>query len=81
MSNKIVEFAETAGFSVRSNQEICSPYVEDSDLTGLLTEYTKNVVTECIKLLLEEGNEKSTDAIWDLGEKFDVDVDAILDEI
>lgn len=43
--------------------------------------FAELIVKECLKLLvIGEGNEKTSDAIWDL-EKLGVDVGLLLDEI
>lgn len=39
------------------------------------------VVLDCVKILCEEGNEKSSDAIWALGEEFGVDINETLDNL
>lgn len=48
------------------------PYTE---ISGALEKFAELIVAECVKVLVTgEGNEQTSDAIWDLEEVFGVDI-------
>lgn len=61
MDNKtLIEIAHKSGFSIRNN-EIFSPYYEDSEINDLLEAFMVNIVRECADI----AQNHSTHA-WDL---------------
>lgn len=74
MNNQVRELAEQAGIW-RQHYDVGLESPQG------LEKFAELLIQECVKILINgEGNENTTDAIWDL-EKLGVDVGQILDRI
>jgi hypothetical protein len=80
VNERIRELAEQAGFGTEWFEEAPLGYPA-SPREGIIKNFAELIVTECVKILVTgEGNENTSDAIWDL-EQLGVDVSKILDGV
>lgn len=51
MNNVVCNIIKEAGFSIRDDV-ICSPYIEDSDISDLLEDFKNGIIDECVKVII-----------------------------
>jgi len=79
MNERIKALAEQAGIQMFEDKSFGWSVIAGTDHN--VQRFVELIVRECLKLLVTgEGNENTSDAIWDL-EELGVDVSKLLDDI
>jgi hypothetical protein len=81
MNERIRELADQAGIHFGRSATLDGNNIARFVTTSDMEKFAELIVRECLKLLVTgEGNENTSDAIWDL-EELGVDVSKLLDDI